>query len=220
MNIHVALIDHHPYATRALLDMLALYPYIRVTDAYTTGWDFIKRLSHRQPDVLLLDAPLSDIPANELVAIVHDGYPAIGILALTGSANALATIHSLEQKGCLGFLLKNTTGTALAEAVNTVGLGNQYLEPALRERLEQQTALDEQAHSGNRAPITLREQEVLNLILDECTTQEIADQLLISFRTVEHHRYNLMQKLEVKNTAGLVREAILQDLSGKYRLPE
>jgi len=86
--------------------------------------------------------------------------------------------------------------------------GNEFIEPSLKETLLQHL-IKYRAQSTDILPeLTQREREVLRLIVSEHTTQEIADKLCISFRTVENHRYSLLQKLDVKNTAGLVRMAI------------
>ncbi|MNE77757.1 Oxygen regulatory protein NreC [compost metagenome] len=115
------------------------------------------------------------------------------------------------RNGAMGYLLKNTDQETLVEAIKTVHNGQQYIDSHI------QKLLLEESISGRKAsifeiPLTKREKEILKLIAEERTNQQIADSLFISLRTVETHRLNLTQKLNIKNTAGLVKEAIKRGL--------
>lgn len=115
------------------------------------------------------------------------------------------------KNGASGYLLKNTGKTELATAITTVLKGDNYLPQNIREIL-----LNESIGKGNSSyfipKLTSREKEILDLIIKEFTTKEMANALFISVKTVEAHRSNLIQKLGVKNTAGLVRVAFEKGL--------
>ncbi len=206
--IKVAIVDNHPLAINGLKTMLALYPEaVQVTETYHSGTSLLEGLSRVQPEVLLLDILLPDQSGKELAPIITKKYPEVRMIALT-SLDSPAVVKSMMQRGCLGYLLKDTDDKTLIEAIRQVYQGNEFIEPSLKETLLQHL-IKYRAQSTDILPeLTQREREVLRLIVSEHTTQEIADKLFISFRTVENHRYSLLQKLDVKNTAGLVRMAI------------
>ena len=107
----------------------------------------------------------------------------------------------------MGYLLKDASSDIIITAIQTVYAGQQYLQETIKVRLLNSFSQQTTAHI-----ITRREKEILQLIVDELTNQEIADKLFLSLRTVENHRNNLLQKLDVKNTAGLVKMALRDGL--------
>lgn len=206
--IQVGIVDNHPLAINGLKTMLGLYPdEVEVMATYHCGASLLEGLAQIQPEVLLLDILLPDQSGKELAPIIARSYPAVRMIALT-SLDSPAVVKSMMQRGCLGYLLKDTDDKTLIEAIREVYLGKEFIEPSLKETLLQHL-IKYRAQSTDILPeLTQREREILKLIVLEHTTQEIADKLFISFRTVENHRYSLLQKLDVKNTAGLVRMAI------------
>jgi DNA-binding NarL/FixJ family response regulator len=213
MPISVAITDDHPLAISGIKSMLLPFKHINTEATYHSGNALLEGLAIRQPDVLLLDIMLPDISGKELAPIISKTYPKIGIIALT-SLDAPAVVKMMLKKGCLGYLLKDTDEQTLVTAIEEVNEGHEYLEPSLKEHLLQNFIKNQKTASSILPEITQREKEILQLIVEEYTTQEISDKLFISFRTVENHRYSLLQKLEVKNTAGLVRVAITHGLIG------
>jgi DNA-binding NarL/FixJ family response regulator len=120
-------------------------------------------------------------------------------------------VKSMIQAGASGYLLKNADKSVLIEAIRSVHGGEQFIQKELNEQLVAE-ALNKPVQSSYIPRLTRREKEVLQLIIDEFTTQEIADKLSISPKTVETHRLNLLLKLEAKNTAGLVKIALQKNL--------
>jgi DNA-binding NarL/FixJ family response regulator len=117
------------------------------------------------------------------------------------------------EKGAKGYILKNTGQDELIKAIRSVYEGNLYLDEAVNKIVINSIANQKVKQSKSPFPtLTRREKEILNLILDEYTTQEIAGKLFISFGTVETHRRNMMIKIGARNTAGLVRAALEYDL--------
>lgn len=211
MSINIAITDDHPLALNGIKTMLSSFPHLTVTETYRTGQALLDGLAISQPDILLLDIMLPDKSGKELASIISKSWPKIGIIALT-SLDAPAVVKSMMQRGCLGYLLKDTDEDTLAEAIEQVHQGLEYIEPSLKEHLLQHMIRNRRPAAQVHAELTQREREILKLIVEEYTTQDIADKLFISFRTVENHRYSLLQKLEVKNTAGLVRVALTTGL--------
>lgn len=115
------------------------------------------------------------------------------------------------RRGAKGYVLKNASRETLIEAINRVRRGEEFIHEDIQKLIVQES-ITGQRRSMYEIPLTKREKEILKLIAEEHTNQEIADKLFLSLRTVETHRSNLSQKLEAKNTASLVKEAIRRGL--------
>jgi len=191
--------------------MLSSYEQVLVTETYPSGTALLEGLKTEQPDVLLIDVLLPDKSGKELAPLIVEKYPSIRMIALT-SLDSPAVIKSMMQRGCLGFLLKDTTEETLVAAIEHVYRGLEFIEPSLKEYMFQNMLRYRKTGQQVMPELTTREKEVLRLIVAEYTTQQIADKLFISFRTAENHRYSILQKLDVKNTAGLVKLAIQMGL--------
>jgi DNA-binding NarL/FixJ family response regulator len=210
MTINVAIADDHQVVINGLQHMLETALHIQVTDVYEGGNALLKGLCKQVPDVLLLDIQMPDMNGDELAGIISKKYPSVRIIAMTAFSMTYY-VKTMLQKGAAGYLLKNTDKATLITAIETVYSGEQYIDASLKQQL-----LDDMLHnrkSATNAPtLTRREKDVLSLIMAECTSSQIAEKLFLSLRTVEHYRTNLMQKLNVKNTIGLVKIAIQMDL--------
>lgn len=205
MSIRVAITDDHPVVTNGLSKILSEFSSIAVVGAYANGKDLLDNISESQPDVLLLDMHLPDLEGPELAKRLLKIYPQLSILVLT-SVDVLVQVKKMLQIGCKGYLLKDSDDVTIVAAIETVYKGGQFLSPVLQQRI-----MEDMFKGGtrkNQTTLTQREKEVLQLISDEFTSQEIAAKLFISPHTVENHRISLMGKLNAKNTAGLVRKAI------------
>ncbi len=208
-NIYIAIADDHPMVISGLTTLLQPYPRIVVQHAYMSAAQLMEGFQFHQPDVLLLDILLPDRSGKDLVPLIRKDYPHVRILALT-SLDAPAMVTSMLRRGCMGYLLKGAGPATLSEAIETVYRGESYVEPGLKEQLLQHVIGFRQQNSEQAVlpGLTQREKEVLQLIAAEYTTKEIAEKLFISYRTAENHRCSLIQKLDVKNTVGLIKVAI------------
>lgn len=208
-NIYIAIADDHPMVISGLTALLHPYQHIVVQNAYNTAAQLLEGFQFYQPDVLLLDILLPDRSGKDLVPIIRKDYPQVRILALT-SLDAPAMVTSMLRRGCTGYLLKGAGPATLADAIETVYKGESYIESGLKEQLLQNVIGFRQQTNGQAGVpgLTQREKEVLELIAAEYTTKEIAEKLFISYRTAENHRCSLIQKLDVKNTVGLIKVAI------------
>src|SRR5690606_38095720 len=207
-KINIFIADDHPLVAAGLTTLLKPYKQIRVLGSYMNAVRLMEGLRQRLPDVLLLDLMLPDRSGKELVADIREAHPDLRILVLT-SLDMPAMISSMMRRGCRGYLLKGAGPEVLLEAIEAVHRGETYIEPALRESLLQNVIQYKSKNEAIPLPeLSEREKEILQLIAQEYTTREISEKLFISYRTAENHRYNLLQKLDVKNTVGLVKAAI------------
>jgi len=206
MPIKLAIADDHPIVANGICNILRDADHVEVTDIYANGATLLKGLAQRQPDVLLLDMHLPDMSGPELAASILKNYPQLRILVLS-SSDVLILVKKMLKLGCMGYILKDADDTTILQAIETVQKGGQFLAPALQQMMIDDMFRNKKSEKKNTA-LTRREKEVLQLIIDEFTNQEIADKLFLSLHTVENHRISLLHKLEVKNTAGLVKVAL------------
>ena len=204
--ISLAITDDQVIILNGLQKILADVPNIQITGIYNNGDELLEGLAKKQPDVLLLDIQMPGKSGVELAAIITKTYKQIKIIALT-NIDVVAQIKKILQQGVAGYLLKDASPETIVSAIETVYAGDQYIQEALKKQL-----LNSLSSQNSKQIVTRREKEILQFIVDEFTNQEIADKLYLSLRTVENHRNNLLQKLDVKNTAGLVKVAIQEGL--------
>lgn len=209
--IKITIVDDHPLIVRGLKALLRDVPDIEIIDIFHNGKDLLEGLEKQQPDVLLLDVLMPDKTGLELAGILKQTYPDIRILALT-NMDTNFYIKGMLNQGVLGYLLKNSDEATLIQAIKTVYNGEPYLDPILKERAWRDVMKTKNQESAEHS-LTRREKEILKLIANEYTSQEIADKLFLSLRTVETHRLNLLIKLGTKNTVGLVKAAIQMGLA-------
>lgn len=204
--IHVAIIDDQVIILNGLQKILADASHIKVVGVYNNGDDLLSAMEKNIPDVLLLDIQMPGKSGLELAVIISKKYPTVKMIALT-NVDVISQVKQMLQKGCLGYLLKDVSPEILLKAIETVHSGQQFLKEDYKIQLLNSLSGNESSHL-----ITRREKEILKLIVEENTNHEIAVKLFLSLRTVENHRNNLLHKLQVKNTAGLVKLAIQQGL--------
>jgi DNA-binding NarL/FixJ family response regulator len=204
--IRVAIVDDQVIILNGLQKILADAPHVKIEGVYNNGDDLLVAMEKNIPDVLLLDIQMPGKSGPELAMIIAKKYPTVKMIALT-NVDVISQVKQMLQKGCLGYLLKDVSPEILLKAIETVHNGEQFLKEEFKTQLLNSLSGNESNHL-----ITRREKEILKLIVEENTNQEIAGKLFLSLRTVENHRNNLLQKLQVKNTAGLVKIAIQEGL--------
>lgn len=208
--IKLAITDDHAMVIRGIETMLKTSEDITIVGTFHSVEETINGLDSIFPDVMLLDINLPDGSGINLCKTILKKKPDIKIIALT-NFNETAFVKNIIRNGAKGYLLKNTDKMELETAIKSVFKGDQYLQKSIQKKL-----LDESIGLSTKQTfipkLTRREQEVLNLIVKEHTTNEIAEKLFVSVKTVETHRSHLIQKLGVRNTAGLVRIALEKGL--------
>ena len=206
MIIKVVITDDHPIVANGMKHVLERNAHIQVTDLYHSAPELLQHIKKNSPDVLILDRQLQDSDGAETVRALLKLMPALPILIFSSTDN-LYQVKKMLEAGCQGYLLKDADNDTLLKAIETLYKGNRFLSPSLETAL-----LDDMFKHKNatrkEATLSKRELEVLALIVKEYTNQEIAAHLFLSLSTVEFHRVNMLQKLGVKNTAGLVRVAV------------
>ncbi len=203
--INIFIIDDHPLVAGGIGMMLKDVEYLIIQGTATTGADALFFLKDNQPEIILLDISLPDIDGLQLCEIIRKNNKYSKIIGLT-SANDSSIITQLLHRGANGYLLKNMDRDELLEAINLVIDGKIFLSKAANEKvLEQFSSI---ASAINEMPaITRREKEILIFLEDGLNGPQIAEKLFLSPYTVETHRRNLMQKLNVNTTQQLLKTA-------------
>jgi len=208
--IPIAIVDDHEVVINGLKAMFANFSEIEVVYSTTQGKDLFAYLEQQQPAVILLDIQMPEISGIDVCKQVHRKHPQIKMIAFS-SFDDTHYIKQIIRSGASGYLLKNADQQTIIAAIKQVMNGEEYIDESIKKILIQES-ISGQRRSMFDIPLTRRENEILQLIADGLSNQEIADKLFISLRTVETHRFNLAQKLDVKNAAGLVKEAIKRGL--------
>ena len=208
--IKILIADDHRMFVDGLVSILKAETDIKVIYTCYNGVDIFKVLKKEPVDVILLDINLPELNGIEFTKKINKEYQDVKILALS-MHNEESFVTEILKHGALGYILKNTDRNELVTAIRTVSNGQTYFSKDVTQTIMKSLVKkDKQKQSFNVIipKISRREKEVLELIVKEFTTQEIANQLFISLKTVESHRSSLLSKLNVRNTAGLVRMAL------------
>lgn len=210
-KIRLAIIDDHQVVINGLKSMLADDKDLQVEHTAQSSEELLQYLQSTVPDVLLMDMQMPGLSGVDLGKNILRQYPQIRIIAFS-SFDDSSLVKQILRAGAMGYVLKNADLQTITKAIHQVMKGEQFVDETIQKILLQET-LSGQRRSVYEVPITKREKEILKLIAEGLSSQEIAGKLFISVRTVETHRQNLNQKLDIRNTAGLIREAIRRGLT-------
>ena len=203
--IRILIIDDHPLVSDGVATMVKDVEYLEVMGACKSGQEALEFLSAHDPDIILLDISLPDIDGLELCSQLRKMNNSVKIIGLT-STNEAGIITQFLAKGGNGYLLKNMEREELIAAIDEVLNDKIFLSKAANQKiLEQYHTINDAVKST--PVLTRREKEIMQLLYEGLTGPQIAERLFLSPLTVETHRKNLMQKLNVKSTQLMLRYA-------------
>jgi len=207
----VFIVDDHLVVRQGLRSLLSQYPNIQVMGEADGGPDTVELITSLQPDIVLLDIRLAGQGGLDLARQLRQAGSQSRIIILTSYDNESYLLEA-AQAGVHGYLLKSTSAEILADAIRAVQRGERRLSRAVAGKaLEQLEALT-QAQPQAEVRLSKRELQLLQLIADGATTQEIAGTLYLSERTVKRKVQDLLDKLEAGNRAQAVSKAYKQGL--------
>mgnify|MGYP001394646427 FL=1 len=188
--------------------ILKSHPDIEVVGEAANGREALAKVEETQPDVVLMDISMPELNGIDATAMVKRRFPKVKVLTLTVH-DAEGYILQLLRAGASGYIVKKAAGDELVEAIRAVHRGDYYLHPTVTRQVIEEYM--RQIREGTRGPedlLTARERQIVQLAAEGYKNREIAERLNISLKTVETHRANIMQKLNISDRVELVRYAI------------
>jgi len=171
------------------------------------GVEAVQKAKELKPDVVLMDISMPEMDGLEATREVKKRVKGAQVLVLTMYNNA-EFVRELLDAGASGYVLKNTGRDELREAIIAVAAGQRYLAKPVQDMLDKSYENPQQRPQGDYHCLTKREKQIVRMIMDEKSSQQIADVLFLSTSTVETHRKNIFNKLDIHTSAGLVKYAM------------
>ena len=213
-KIKVMLADDHTVVRQGLRALLEAEPDIDVIGEAESGREAVKMAGRLLPDVVVMDIAMPQLNGLEATRqILHETSSTRVIILSSYSDDEY--VEQLTDAGAIGYLMKQTASNDLIKAIREAKEGNAYFSPVIARRMLEhyrRAFLNGEANRKNTGTLTRREREVLQLIAEGMTNKAIAFELCISIKTVEKHRQQVMNKLNIHDIAGLTRYAIARGI--------
>lgn len=216
MQIKIFIADDHQLFIEGVKALIRDSEEVTLIGEAENGADLLEQLKTKKPDVILIDINMPVMNGIEATKKIREQYPETKIIALT-MFDDTAHVSEIMKAGASGYLLKNTGKAELIGAITKVYNGEKYVSSDMSVKIVEQMMSgkdnsEKEAGRVRKADITKRELEIIKLVAQELTNAEIAAKLNNSPMTIITHRKNLLRKLGVKNTAGLIKYAMQHGL--------
>ncbi len=209
--MHIILVDDHHLFGQSLYSLLIQMKEVEQINVFQRGAEVLAFLETNKVDVVISDLQMPEMNGIELTTKIHEQFPDVRVLILTIDDEPYKIRRAISA-GASGYLLKDTDRAELEEAIRKLHQGLPYYSEKVLKIItsveKDKTLIDKEL-----AQLSAREIDVLKLIAQEFSTNEIADQLFVSVNTIESHRKSLMKKLDVKNVVGLIKFAMRHKLA-------
>jgi DNA-binding NarL/FixJ family response regulator len=214
MSITLFLVDDHTVVREGLRALLEAQPDLKVVGGATTGREAVGQVSRLRPDIVLMDINMPDLNGIEATQQIRQVCPTTQVIILSMHATA-EYIQRALQAGAQGYVLKESAGSEVIEAVRTVHAGQRYLNPKVSNRLINDiiSAREPGQVSNPLTSLSPREREILQLVVEGNSSIDIATALSLSPNTVDTYRSRLMRKLGMSDVPSLVKFAIRHGLT-------
>lgn len=206
-SIKILIADDHLIVLEGLIALLKESPDIEVVHQASNGEQVLKLLKRQPVDIVVLDYEMPIMNGLDTTEKIVELYPDVKVLILT-MYNKAAYVAQMIEVGASGYILKGHGRAELEQAIRAIYKGGEYFGEPVKDTLIQSFRKDKDEQALANINLTKREKEILCLIANGQSTPEIADKLFIARSTVNTHRRNLIEKLGVSNTKGLVKYAV------------
>jgi DNA-binding NarL/FixJ family response regulator len=213
-TIKVILVDDHSLVRAGIRSLIQNISGVEVIAEANNGRDAVRLIDELIPDLVLLDIAMPELNGLEVISRISKDNTDTKVIILSMHTNEEYVVQALKA-GAAGYLLKDSAPNELEIAVNAVMRGETYLSPAISKHVVDSylRRISDVSSDKEKGPdifkqLTSRQREILQLIAEGNSTKEIANKLNVSIKTVETHRMQLMDRLEIHDVAGLVRYAI------------
>jgi DNA-binding NarL/FixJ family response regulator len=206
--MRILIADDHTLVRAGLTSLIARLPEMEVVAEAADGRQALRLVRDLQPDIVLMDIAMPGLNGLESTERIHSIHPKIKIIILSMHASEEYVAQALKA-GASGYLLKDAATAELEMALKSVSMGQFYLSPAISRQV-----VDNLLRGGPTGVelLTPRQREILQLIAEGKGTRDIAETLHLSVKTVETHRAQLMERLDIHDVAGLIRYALKKGL--------
>jgi DNA-binding NarL/FixJ family response regulator len=211
MTIRIFLADDHAVMRDGLRALLERDPELRVVGGAGDGREAVRQMLTLRPDVAILDIAMPGLNGVEAARQIAEACPETRVIMLSMYSAAEYVFRAL-QAGARGYLLKDSAGPAVVEAVRAVQAGRRYLSPAISEAVIDDY-VRQRAAQDPLGLLSQREREILHLMVDGKSSAEMGELLSLSSKTVETYRSRIMEKLGIDNLPGLVKFALQHGLT-------
>ena len=218
-KIKIFLVDDHQIVRDGIKSLLQNAPEITISGEASSGKELLSCISSSDSDVILMDISIPDISGIELTKQIHKNFPDIKVLILSMYTQEDFIVNAIAA-GAKGYLPKNTTRPELLKAINEIYEGNENYSDAISKIILEnyisnvrKTKEPEPEKEKEEDLLSSREKQILQMVVEGHSNQEIADKLFISIRTVESHKNHIMQKLGIKSIVELIKYAIRNNIS-------
>jgi len=213
MSISIVIVDDHKIMRDGLRIILENEKDVEIIGEADNGRDAVKLISQKNPDIAIMDIGMPEMNGIEATRQIFKESPDVKVIALSMHYD-IQFVSGMLKAGAKGYLLKDCAGSELVLAIKTVERGNTYICQDITNTLindySKYQAID---HDVEETILTGRENEILQLLTEGKSTKEIAHKLFISVKTVEAHRANIMQKLDIRNLPELTKYAIRKGIT-------
>src|SRR5437899_3916257 len=219
-RIGVLLVDDHTVVRQGLRALIQSEQDIEVIGEAENGRQAVMQARKTPPDVVVMDVAMPLLNGLEATRQILKALPTAKVLVLTSYGDD-ECVQQLMHAGASGYLIKQTAANDLLKAIREVQRGNAFFSPSIARRLRDQCrdAFTVGTTTRKTGELTSREAEVLQLIAEGFSNKQIAGELSISIKTVEKHRQQVMNKLNIHDVAGLTRHAIAKGMVERTLLP-
>ena len=204
--ITLMIADDHKLFAEGLSAILSTQPNFKVIGMAANGKEILHLLNHQQPDILILDLNMPVLDGEIAAEKIRQLFPAVKIMVLS-MYHTTKLVAKLEGIGVKAFVQKDTDADTLFKIIIGIWNGEKYFEK-IKSEVQPSSTFNNTDHFQKSHNLTAREMEILKLISDDYTSQQIAQKLFIALNTVDTHRKNMAQKLNVTGKAGLLKFAL------------
>lgn len=212
--VKILIADDHPLVAESLGMLLDMQDNIEVLGTVNNGWQALSFVENSQPDIIIADLQMPLLNGINMTIRLREKYPKIKVILLTMSEEATDIREGL-QAGIYAYIMKSAERPELLKAIQVVSSGQKYFSEKIAKKLAE--IPNPENPSGystldDEVPLTPRELEIMRLVLQNNSSIEISEKLFLALNTVHTHRRNLMKKIGVNNSIGLMQWAIKHGL--------
>ena len=207
-KLRIVVADDHTLVRAGLVTLMSRMPDVEIAGEVADGRAALKMVKELQPDIAILDISMPELNGLDAAEKLRHESPKTKVIILSMHANEEYVAQALKA-GAAGYLLKDAATTELDMAIRVVAQGQFYLSPSISRQV-----VDTYLHGGPTGLDLLspRQREILQLIAEGKSTREIAETLHLSVKTIETHRAQLMDRLDIHDVAGLIKYALRKGL--------